>query len=349
MTGPHSERTPDRARTRFPGISSRAYEHPADRSALVAMRAIGGFDAVLRRLGGMFRERSLRLMFLASTVRVSEHQFRDLHDSIRDAAYILDLPEVPEVYVLQDPRVQAMTLGVDKPFLVLTTGLVDLMDAEELRFVVGHEVGHVLSGHAVYRTMLFHLARLTARAVWVPLGYWGLRAILAALEEWQRKSELSCDRAGLLVGQDLDAGLRALMKTAGGPHLRQMNTQAFLDQAAEYNASGDLRDGVLKLLNLEGQTAPFSALRADELHRWAEGGHYRRALAGDYPRRADDPRASVREEFKATASAYSESMRRSSDPLFTLVRDLAGDAANAGEKLFQRFGRSPGGDAGADD
>ena len=76
----------------------------------------------------------------------------------------------------------------------------------------------MLSGHAVYRTMLFHLARLTARAVWLPLGYWGLRAIVAALEEWQRKSELSCDRAGLLVGQDSDAALRALMKSAGGPH-----------------------------------------------------------------------------------------------------------------------------------
>lgn len=262
-----SATTPDRGRSRFPGISSRAYEHPADRSALVALRALKGFDAVLRRLSGMFQERSLRLMFLASSVRVGEQQFRAIHDLTRDAAYSLDLTDIPEVYVTQNPGVNAMTLGVDHPFIVLTTTLVDIMDDEELRFVVGHEVGHVHSGHAVYRTMLFHLARLAARAVWVPLGYVGLRAIVTALEEWQRKAELSGDRAGLLVGQDPDAALRAAMKSAGGSHLREMSTEAFLDQAREYDEAGDVRDGVAKLLNLQGQTHPFAALRAAELDR----------------------------------------------------------------------------------
>jgi hypothetical protein len=245
---------------------------------------------------------------------------------------------VPELYVTQDPRVRAETLGIDRPFVVVSTGLLELMDAEELRFVVGHEIGHILSGHAVYRTMLFHLARLTTRAVWLPLGYWGLRAIVAALEEWQRKSELSCDRAGLLAGQDEDAGLRALMKIAGGSHLHEMNAEAFLAQAAEYESSGDLRDGVLKLLNLEGQVSPFAVLRAAELRRWAREGDYQRILAGEYPLRDDDPHVSVFEEVKATAASYSESVRRSTDPLFTLVRDLAGDAASAGEKIFNRFG-----------
>jgi Zn-dependent protease with chaperone function len=301
------------------------------------MRSLTGFDAVLRRLAGMFRERSLRLMFLATTVRAGEQQFRDLHDAVRDAAYILDLPAVPDVYVAQDSRVYAMTLGVDKPFIVVSTALLDLMDAEELRHIVGHEVGHILSGHAVYGTMLYHLLRLTSRLMWLPLGYWGLRAIIAALEEWHRKSELSCDRAGLLVGQDLDAALRGLMKAAGGAHLREMNTEAFLQQAADYEAAGDLRDGVLKLLNLEGQRSPFAAPRAAELRRWAIEGEYQRILGGDYPRRADDPDASVFDEARATASAYADAARRSADPLVTFVRELADDAASAGERLFNRF------------
>ena len=49
---------PDRARVRLPGISSRAYEHPADRSALVAMRKLTGFDVLLKRLAGLFSDRS---------------------------------------------------------------------------------------------------------------------------------------------------------------------------------------------------------------------------------------------------------------------------------------------------
>lgn len=347
---------PDRTRVQFPEISSRAYEHPADRSALVAMRSLTGFDTVLRRLGGMFRERSLRLMFLATAVRVGPTQFPQLHHMVNDAVATLDLDATPEVYVRQSPTLYAMTLGVDKPFIVVSSGLLELMDAEELRFVIGHEVGHILSGHAVYRTMLFQLVRLATAAVWMPLGYWGLRAIVAALQEWQRKSELSCDRAGLLVGQDPDAALRALMKTAGGAQLHEMSTEAFVTQAAEYESSGDVRDGVLKLLNLLGESSPFAVLRVAELERWSRDG-YPQILAGAYPRRSDDPQISVVDEVKATANSYGDSVRRSTDPLFTLVRDLAGDVATAGERLGERlrqgFGRGgssgTGGTGGAGD
>ena len=207
---------PDRARVRLPGISSRAYEHPADRSALVAMRKLTGFDALLRRLASLFSDRSLRLLFLASSVRASQEQFPHLHQLILDGASILDLPEVPELFISQDPIPNAMTLGSDKPFIVVTTGLVDLLDTEEMRFVIGHELGHALSGHAVYRTMLYNLTRLATRLAWFAIGYIGLRVIIAALEEWYRKSELSCDRAGVLAGQDPTTGRPAPRKTAGG-------------------------------------------------------------------------------------------------------------------------------------
>jgi Zn-dependent protease with chaperone function len=181
---------PDRARVRLPGISSRAYEHPADRSALVAMRKLTGFDVLLRRLASLFSDRSLRLLFLASAVRTSQEQFPHLHELLLDGSSVLDLPEVPEMYVSQDPLPNAMTLGSDKPFIVITTGLVDLYDQEEMRFAISHELGHVLSGHAVYRTMLYHLTRLATRLAWFAIGYISLRVIIAALEEWYRKSEL---------------------------------------------------------------------------------------------------------------------------------------------------------------
>jgi len=342
-----SDASPDRARTRFPGISSRAYEHPADRSALVAMRSLTGFDQVLKMLAGLFSERAMRMMFLGSTVRVGQTQFRDIHDLLRDSAYILDMPEVPDMYIMNDPQPNAMALGVDKPFIVLTSGLVDMLDPEELRFVVGHEVGHVFSGHALYRTMLYGLTALAARIAWIPLGYIGIRAIVTALEEWQRKSELSADRAGLLTGQDQAAGKRALMKLAGGPRLAEMNSEAFLEQAREYDsANGDLRDAFFKLLQTQGTTHPFAVVRFAELDRWANNGEYERILGGDYERREDDASASISDEVKAGAKSYKESWERSQDPLIGMVKDIGGGAARAAEGLFSRLGGNRGGNGG---
>ena len=134
---------PDRARVRLTGISSRAYEHPADRSALVALRKLSGFDVLLSKLFGLINERALRLTYLAGAVKVSERQFPHIYALVRDSSYILDLPDVPECYVIQSPIVNAMAIGRDRPFIVVTTGLVNLNDEEELRWVIGHEVGHV--------------------------------------------------------------------------------------------------------------------------------------------------------------------------------------------------------------
>jgi Zn-dependent protease with chaperone function len=340
---------PDRSRVRLPGISSRAYEHPADRSALVALRKLTGFDVILRNLANLFNDRSLRLMFLASAVRASPEQFPDLYEYMRDGAYVLDLPVIPELFISQDPLVNAMTLGTDKPFIVITTGAVDLFDAEEIRFIIGHELGHVLSGHAVYRTMLFHLMRLAARLAFVPFAWIGLKAIIWGLEEWYRKSELSCDRAGVLAGQDVEAGRRALMKTAGGAQLAELSHDAFHQQAREYDAVPDIREGLLKLLQLQGTTHPFAVVRFAELDLWTSSGEYRDILAGHYLRREDDPDTSVGEEFKAAAKSYQDSWARSSDPLIGAARGAAGTAADVGSRLINRFTTGTTGNRGKDD
>src|SRR5258707_5865533 len=294
---------PDRSRVRLPDISSRAYEHPTDGSAVVALRKLTGFDVILRNLAGLFSDRSLRLMFLASSVRASEQQFPHLSQTMLDGAYVLALPRVPELFITQDPRVNAMALGTDKPFIVITTGMVDLMDPEEIRWVIGHELGHVLSGHSVYRTMLFYLVGLASRLAVVPFPLIGLQAVILGLEEWVRKSELSCDRAGLLAGQDVPAARRALMKLAGGPQLAELSHDAFVEQAREYDAVPDVREGLIKLLQLIGTTHPFAVVRFAEIDRWASEGEYNAILAGNYPRRYSDPEVLDCDQIKASAQS----------------------------------------------
>ncbi|MFI6410744.1 M48 family metallopeptidase [Streptomyces sp. NPDC050585] len=343
MTETGRENVPSRARRRFPGISSRAYEHPADRSALVALRKLSGFDTVFKALSGLLPERSLRLLYLSDSVRVSDAQFAHLHDMLRDACYILDLEKVPSMYVTQDPKPNAMCIGLDEPIIVVTTGLVELLDEEEMRAVVGHEVGHALSGHSVYRTVLLFLTGLALKVAWIPLGNVAVMAIVTALREWFRKSELSADRAGLLVGQDLQASMRGLMKLAGGHHLHEMNVDAFLAQAEEYEESGDLRDSVLKILNVLPRSHPFTTVRAAELKKWSESRDYQRIMDGHYPRRSEDKDASVTDSFRESASHYADTVRGSKDPLMKLVGDIAGGAGDLGGKLFEKFTGASGG------
>ena len=210
---------PTRKRVPLPDISSRAWEHPADQGALVALRKLRGFDTLLKKLSGLVNERAVRLVFLGSAIRVDDRQFPALHRLLGEVGAALDAPSLPELYVASDPKPGAVTIGMDKPLIVLTSGLVNLLDEEEQRFVLGHEMGHVASGHAVYQTLLQRLILLTGVLAAVPLGALGVRAIVAALMEWSRKSELSADRAGLLATQDPAVAFRVHMKLASGGDL----------------------------------------------------------------------------------------------------------------------------------
>lgn len=324
-------------RMRFPGISSRAYEHPTDRGALVALRAVPGFDAVLKAIAGAISDRAERLLFLSSAVRVGPGQYPELAELRDECVSTLDVPIVPELYVFRSPVANAMTIGMDRPFIALTTELVSLLDVDGLRFAIGHEMGHVLSGHAVYETMLIRLVRLTQSMAWLPVGYWGLRAVIAALREWFRKSELSCDRAGLICGQDPQAALRTHILMAGAIDPNKVHVPSFLRQAQEYDAVPDVRESVLKLLQLVESPYPMAVVRAAELQKWAASDDYRAILSGDYPRRSEDSKAKFTEEVRAAATNYRDGLVNSEDPLAKVVIALGGTLSGAAGSVRRWF------------
>ena len=327
------------ARLRFPGISPRAYEHPVDRGALATLRMVPGFAEVLKVVSGLISERGERLMALGSAIRVGPKQYPELDRFRRECAETLDVDPVPNVFVARSPDANAMTLGMDEPFIVLSTGLVELLDAEGLRFAIGHEMGHVLSGHAVYRTMMRRLISLQLSMSWMPVSALGLRAILAALHEWYRKAELSCDRAGLLCGQDPAAALRAHVLLAGGVDPAQVDIPSFLRQAEEYDSVDDIRDSVLKLRNIQDMSHPLAVVRASQLQKWAASEEYRAILAGDYPRRDDDePHASWSEDVKSAAKSYKDSFAASADPLSKVFADVGEAVSGAAGKVWGKFG-----------
>ena len=343
------ESRPVRRRVTLTGISSRAWEHPADRGALTALRELRGFDDVVKAFFGMWNERGFRLQFLAGAIRVDHRQYPRVYQRFTEAAAVLDMAELPELFVSQSPIINGSAIGLDKPFIVITTAAVDKLDDDELRAMLGHELGHVRSGHALYKTIMMILTGLTTSIAWIPIGALALRAIITAMYEWWRKAELSADRAGLLAGQDPAASTRLLMKLAGGGDLSQIDTAAFLEQAAEYESGGDLRDSVHKLGMTVFSTHPVPVARAADLRKWVDSGEYARILGGDYPRRDSDGNASVTDDVKAAAKSYRESFNNSQDPLVSLLRkfgdgagDMAGSAARGARDWVSGRGRRDG-------
>jgi Zn-dependent protease with chaperone function len=275
-------------RVRFPGLSSAAFEHPADRAALEALRRTPGLDRLLRWLSDIGAERHVRVLFTGDSLRVSPRQCSRLYNDLREACAILDVKE-PEFYLIQTPFPNAFAFGMQRHTLVMSTSLVDLLNDTERLEVIGHELGHIKAEHMLYRTMAIVLATvLQEMAGFLTLpGALLSTALLYSLHYWFRKSELTADRAGLLTVQDADTCVSGLLKLVGGSQrlVDDLNTTEFTKQADLYeDMDEDFLALYYKFLLLGRQTHPFPALRAREIKEWSQSEQYLRLLRGDYPR-----------------------------------------------------------------
>ena len=322
----------------FPEISRTAFQHPTDLAALKAVEKIPGIDWLVRKILRTLGEKKLRLFYTASGVKVSEKQLPHIHSLLVEACEILDIQEIPELFLCQDQTLNATTIGVDKPFIVLNSGIVDVLTDEELQCVLGHELGHIVCGHALYSTILMLMIRVWHLFLGIPGGVYALVAVRTALLEWSRKAELSCDRAGLLVCQDLNISLRLCQKLAGGKLADQINQEEMLAQAEEYLSGGDLLDGVHKLSFLLNNSHPFPVLRIREISKWGKSKEYQEILNGNYSKRTDAKQSGLLEEVKKSMNGYQESIKDQADPFLNTVKDISGGAVALGEDLLSYLG-----------
>ena len=325
-----------RPRKTFPQIAAVSWEHPADRAALQTLRAVPGVDELIRKVLAMLGgERGIRLLFQGNAVRIGPTQFPRLWNLHIEACTTFDWPTVPELYVTQTPIFNAGAYGIDTPFIVVHSAAIELLHDDELRVLLSHELGHVISGHALYRTIAAILA-LVSLGVLPVLGELVVLPIRLAFLEWSRKSELSADRAGLLGSQDVVAAQRLDMQMAGGGRgaafAGQLNVDAFMQQAHEYASSSEGLDVVYKLLSTLALTHPMHTVRAAELQRWVTSGEYDRILHGEYVRRgAEAGERPWRDDMAAAGSYYAGEARE----FASQVADAALRAADRARDAFR--------------
>ena len=207
-----------------------AYAYPGDQKVL---RALGHVTPVTLAVEATVRlwKRMTQSEILGTAVKVSERQFPELHDITARCAERLHIP-MPDVYVVPNVgALNASTFGTnDDSFIALNGVLVDHMSDEELRFVIGHECGHIQNNHVVYMTALYYLtysANLFLR--------WIVTPAVMALQSWTRRAEITCDRAGLICCGDLTSASSALARLALGSNrlAHRLDMEEYLRQLDE--------------------------------------------------------------------------------------------------------------------
>ena len=318
-------------------ISPKAYEHPADRAATAALASVPMLDQVVRKLIDFGYERALRQAYLGSSVKIGPDQRGDVWLVYEQVLKTLDMPEVYDLYVTQQPVANAMAIGAEKPIIVLHSGLVNMADQEMLRVVLAHEVAHILSDHVLYRTALQILLRMTMPRLPLLAGL-PLLGVRIALTEWARASELSCDRAAALVTRDPIPVCRSFMQLTGG--VKDLDLDAYLRQASDYNDGGKGVDRLSRLWIELGVTHALPVKRVREVMDWVRSGDFDRIVGGEYPRRGEE--VNVREQADAAVQFYADRFQ-------SAFKDAGDSIATAGEQLSDWVRKASGADKRGDD
>ena len=239
-----------------------------------------------------------------------------------------DQAHVPELYVTQTPVFNAGAYGIDDPFIVIHSAALELLDEDELRALLAHELGHVMSGHALYATIAAILALVSLGALPFLAGV-AILPIKLAFLEWSRKSELTADRAGLLGVQDPIVVQRKFLKMAGGGRgewftAAELNTEAFMAQAHEYAGSNEGLDLVYKFINTVGLTHPLATVRAGEIQAWVGTGEYDRILRGEYIKRGTpEAERPLGEHAREARDYYADQAREAAQHVAAAAKEAA--------------------------
>ena len=283
VRGEPGREAPVKAPRRLPGLDPREYEHVLDSRSLDALARTPGMEALVTWFNRHAVERAFRIQYVGSNLKMTPGNLPEVHRVLKEVCGVLYLEPLPELYIQNSESEDAVTVGVERPLIVLSTSHVDALSLEELRFAIGREVGHIKSQHVLYGQIAMLLPVLGEALGVATLGVGSLvsTGLQLAILRWQRLSQYTADRAGLLACQDVETAIHVMMKQAGVPkkYAATVTVEAFIAQAREFEGfDASMGDRVVKVLSTMGQRRPWAVMRAAELLQWVEAGEYARIL-----------------------------------------------------------------------
>ena len=261
------------------GLRAAEYEHPLDRKALENLKGTPGLETLVRKFNKYSMDKILKVSHTGSNLKINEKMFPELYNIFQEACQRLNIDYHPELYIIQEPKINAFAAGVEEPIVVITSGAYDLLDKDELIFILGHELGHIKSEHVLYHQMASYLPYIGDVIGSATLGLGSLisTSLELALLNWKRKSEFTSDRAGFLCCQNFESVITAMMKIGGAPPevYNRLDYKAFLEQAGEFEGfDQDNFDKFAKIVSVITESHPWTVMRAAEIDNWQKYGGY---------------------------------------------------------------------------
>lgn len=187
-------------------MSSDKYRAAGDKNLAEILRQ----DRELGQIIDKFKERDrheTRRMLLGGAVRLTAAMAPDLILLVEGCRETLEVELPVELYVVPDPHFNAFCYGEERGriLIVLTSALIEALTPDELRFVIGHELGHQIFRH------------LDIPVGFIVRGDTGIsKQQVLRLFSWQRYAEVSADRAGLVCAGALAPTASAFFKISSG-------------------------------------------------------------------------------------------------------------------------------------
>lgn len=175
-------------------------------------------EEVLRKIPASNSDAYWRSNMEGHSLKVDEDLLKDVYDLCHSVKDKLGFKGKVDFYITGDSTVNAFSVASeseDEPNIVnINSGLFDLMSREELKFVIGHELGHLINKDTALARLINFIFPPTA-AVPVSLQY--------KIRLHEQLAELVADRYGYMATEDLGACVTAFFKMASGLDLTKMN------------------------------------------------------------------------------------------------------------------------------
>lgn len=258
-------------------ITASDFIHSEDAAALRQLESIPGFPALVKKILSLGFEELQYGLNMATAIRLSPTQLPNLYNHLPPICKKLGIQE-PELYLQMNPTPNAFTFGDTRIFITITSGLVEMMEGEELDAVIAHECGHIVCHHVLYHS----IAQIIFSGA-ASLGILGHLAmpIQLALLYWSRKSELSCDRCGSVITSP-EVITRVMARLSGGPRsiTQEINFEEWARQADKYDEikNENLWNKSLQIYAIAKEDHPFAAVRVREILKWGQSPQYQNLM-----------------------------------------------------------------------